>query len=73
MFVTVEKKIMDSIIVTHNGANVVGPYTRLSCICHNLNIIRQDVFNIPEDSDIKDAWVRHFCILKIRMKIKTLK
>lgn len=38
--------MMNSVIVTDNGANVVSAFnnfTRLSCACHNLNLLMTDV------------------------------
>lgn len=44
--ITAEDKLSKGVIVTDNGSNVVlafRPYTRLSCACHNLNLVMYDV------------------------------
>lgn len=57
----IENKIATSVIVTDNGANVVAAfrnYKRLSCACHNLNLVMADVLEkgeIPELTDLIDA------------------
>lgn len=42
----IEEKIKHGVIVTDNGANMVAAfknYRRLSCACHNLNLVMEDV------------------------------
>lgn len=51
-----ESSLRSSVIVTDNGANVVAAfntYKRLSCACHNLNLVMDDVLEKNPVEEIK--------------------
>ena len=50
------QKLNSSVFVTDNGANVVAAfkqYKRLSCACHNLNLVMEDVLKKKPISELK--------------------
>lgn len=52
----IEEKLANGVMVTDNGANVVAAfksYTRLSCTCHNLNLVMNDLFEKSSLTSIK--------------------
>lgn len=52
----IEHKLENGFMVTDNGANVVKAfrsYKRLSCACHNINLLMEDVLNKDPIEDIK--------------------
>lgn len=78
-----KEKLLNGVMVTDNGANVVSAfshYKRLSCACHNINLVMDDVFEkkpISELSELIEAskkLVKYFKHSELNKKLtKSLK
>lgn len=79
----IDNKLINSVIVTDNGANVVSAFNnfkRLSCACHNLNLLMTDVlekdpiYEIRQLIDASKKLVKYFKHSELNNKLsKSLK